>query len=257
MENSKKLCDYGCGQEARIQFKNGKWCCSKWFWSCSIFVEKAKKMKNNGMFKKGQKIHSEEEKEKRRQRMLSGLAKYARSKKGKMSEKEKEEKRQMMLNGQAVYMNSIPRNPERIKKANKIRKIKTKNWWESHPEKKEEFSKWMKNGQAVFTQSFITNPSGPQVETWKRTCKICPYVYLNFPVTHLENSYSIDIAIPKLEIAIETDGSYWHQDKEKDLKRQQELEEDGWKFIRYKDIVPTLDQLKEDIQKLLLIETIE
>jgi hypothetical protein len=22
------LCDYGCGQEARYQFKNGKWCCS-------------------------------------------------------------------------------------------------------------------------------------------------------------------------------------------------------------------------------------
>ena len=24
-----KLCDYGCGQEAKYQFKNGKWCCSK------------------------------------------------------------------------------------------------------------------------------------------------------------------------------------------------------------------------------------
>jgi len=23
-----KLCDYGCGQEAKYQFKNGKWCCS-------------------------------------------------------------------------------------------------------------------------------------------------------------------------------------------------------------------------------------
>jgi len=24
-----RLCDYGCGQEAKHQFKNGKWCCSK------------------------------------------------------------------------------------------------------------------------------------------------------------------------------------------------------------------------------------
>ena len=29
-----QLCDYGCGQEAKYQFKNGKWCCSKSFNSC-------------------------------------------------------------------------------------------------------------------------------------------------------------------------------------------------------------------------------
>ena len=35
MEQSKiQLCDYGCGQEAKYPFKNGKWCCSKSFKSC-------------------------------------------------------------------------------------------------------------------------------------------------------------------------------------------------------------------------------
>ncbi len=29
-----KLCDYGCGQEATYQFKNGKWCCSKYHTQC-------------------------------------------------------------------------------------------------------------------------------------------------------------------------------------------------------------------------------
>ncbi len=29
-----KLCDYGCGQEAKYQFKNGKWCCSSNYQSC-------------------------------------------------------------------------------------------------------------------------------------------------------------------------------------------------------------------------------
>lgn len=29
-----KLCDYGCGQEAHFQLKNGKWCCSKHWNSC-------------------------------------------------------------------------------------------------------------------------------------------------------------------------------------------------------------------------------
>jgi hypothetical protein len=29
-----KICEYGCGQEAKHQFKNGKWCCSKNHSSC-------------------------------------------------------------------------------------------------------------------------------------------------------------------------------------------------------------------------------
>ena len=29
-----ELCDYGCGQEAKHQLKNGKWCCSKNYRSC-------------------------------------------------------------------------------------------------------------------------------------------------------------------------------------------------------------------------------
>ena len=30
-----KLCEYGCGREAKHQFKNGKWCCSISCNSCS------------------------------------------------------------------------------------------------------------------------------------------------------------------------------------------------------------------------------
>lgn len=30
-----QLCEYGCGKEAKYQFKNGKWCCSKNHKSCS------------------------------------------------------------------------------------------------------------------------------------------------------------------------------------------------------------------------------
>ena len=29
-----RLCEYGCGQEARYQFKNGKWCCGESCNSC-------------------------------------------------------------------------------------------------------------------------------------------------------------------------------------------------------------------------------
>lgn len=35
-----KLCDYGCGQEARYQRKNGKWCCSKNVCQCPAIRKK-------------------------------------------------------------------------------------------------------------------------------------------------------------------------------------------------------------------------
>ncbi|MHA1701001.1 MAG: NUMOD3 domain-containing DNA-binding protein [Promethearchaeota archaeon] len=36
------ICDYGCGQEAKYQFKNGKWCCSKNTASCPEIRRKNK-----------------------------------------------------------------------------------------------------------------------------------------------------------------------------------------------------------------------
>ena len=28
------FCEYGCGQEAKYKFKNGKWCCSENYTKC-------------------------------------------------------------------------------------------------------------------------------------------------------------------------------------------------------------------------------
>jgi hypothetical protein len=42
-----KLCDYGCGQPAKHQFKNGKWCCSKHFRSCSSQRKKTKRIRKD------------------------------------------------------------------------------------------------------------------------------------------------------------------------------------------------------------------
>ena len=64
------------------------------------------------------------------------------------------------------------------------------------------------------------------------------------------------MAIPYLDIIIEYDGWY-HFDTEEHKqyhnKRQQEIEEEGWKFLRYNIFqkFPTLEQVKEDIQKLI------
>ncbi len=40
---SNVICDYGCGQEATYQFKNGKWCCSKNVMQCPINSQKTSK----------------------------------------------------------------------------------------------------------------------------------------------------------------------------------------------------------------------
>lgn len=42
-----QLCEYGCGQEAKFQFKNGKWCCSKNYLSCPHQRKKCKEEKTN------------------------------------------------------------------------------------------------------------------------------------------------------------------------------------------------------------------
>ena len=37
-----KLCDYGCGQEAKYKLQNGKWCCSKSYKKCKEIIRKNK-----------------------------------------------------------------------------------------------------------------------------------------------------------------------------------------------------------------------
>ena len=44
------ICDYGCNQEAKYKFKNGKWCCSKHSSSCP-YVLKKNKQSNKETFK--------------------------------------------------------------------------------------------------------------------------------------------------------------------------------------------------------------
>ena len=108
-------------------------------------------------------------------------------------------------------------------------------------------SKRMLNGGAAYMNSFIKNPSKPQVELFELIKQIYPNVILNYPSLNR----SIDIAIPEKMIAIEYDGSYWHQDKEKDKIRQKELEAIGWNFLRYVDYVPSINELKKDLRNIV------
>jgi len=59
MNKNKHLCEYGCGNEAKYHFQNGKWCCSKNWQSCPAIKKKKIPWNKN---KKG--IYSEEYKNK-------------------------------------------------------------------------------------------------------------------------------------------------------------------------------------------------
>ena len=111
--------------------------------------------------------------------------------------------------------------------------------------KRPEISKRMLNGQAAYMCSCNQAPSKPQVKLYKLAKSLYPNAILNHPSLN----FCIDIVIPDRMIAIEYDGSYWHQDKKADEKRQGELEAIGWRFLRYCDHVPSAEELKNDLAK--------
>lgn len=115
-------------------------------------------------------------------------------------------------------------------------------------EYREKRRQYMLNGGAAYILSFVKNPSKPQVILFKKCQTILPYPIMNYPC----KNKSIDIVIPQLSIAIEYDGSYWHQDEKADKKRQKLLEDEGWKFLRYVDYIPTKKELLKDVNKLLV-----
>lgn len=63
------------------------------------------------------------------------------------------------------------------------------------------------------------------------------------------------VIIDGILIDVEYDGKYWHQDKTRDIRRDNFVEKQGYKVLRIKgnkhDILPTIEQIDEQIQKLL------
>jgi len=75
-------------------------------------------------------------------------------------------------------------------------------------------------------------------------------VELEYPIKTEQGLFFVDVALPSLQLGLEFDGSYWHQDVEKDLRRDALLAQEGWKVIRYRDAVPSLSALREDVARL-------
>jgi hypothetical protein len=113
---------------------------------------------------------------------------------------------------------------------------------------KEKQSQYMLNGGAIKASSKNGSVSKPQIKLYDSIKEIYPTAKIN----HSFLNYLLDVAIPELKIWFESDGSYWHQDKEKDLERQKKIEKFGWKCIRYK-----ADYVRDIPQKSKLIQDVE
>lgn len=275
-----KLCDYGCGQSALFQFKNGKWCCCKDNRSCPKIREKRSKFTTGKKKSKGKLIqninnvicnygcgelakyqllnkkyccskHSSSCKKIREDRSILIKKEWKKSdskyhtdeysKKRSILLKEKwkdpnhlfnskehrEFLKQRMLNGLSDYCNSCP--------------VKG---YKNHKE-------WMLNGGSVYMSKHIKNPSKPEI----LLREIVKKLYLNSEHTYQILNYDVDIALPEYKIAIEYDGWYHFDCKESidyHNMRQNKIENEGWKFLRYTmyDKFPTLEQVKKDIEKI-------
>ena len=282
-----QICDYGCGQEAKYQFKNKRWCCNNYMNSCPAKREKITGSKNPAkrqgvrekisLSKKGKFFRRNIKSE-----LIIGdyLCSYGCGQSGKYR----------LRNGKVCCNKSQNVCPVNRKKNSdslnipqaKEKRVKSLKQSLSKPSIREKISKLtregmsrpevkerhkngvnklevktkkterMLNGGAVYANQFVRKTSWPQIKTYRNTCLVAPYPILNYPVYIRKRRWlSIDIAIPQLAIAIEYDGSRWHQDKERDDKKTKDLQEEGWKVIRYRDHVPTKEQVLNDINKTL------
>jgi len=145
------------------------------------------------------------------------------------TEERRNEATNQMKNGKAFYIYSFV---DREKHSKKMREM-------------------CNNGHAAYMNKFIKNPSKPQVELYRMVLEVCPCAILNHPCLN----YSIDITIPFLNIAIEYDEPYWHQDKDYDKKRQSELEDEGWIFLRYSSL-PEKKEIREAINSFIKLRNI-
>jgi len=231
MKTKIHLCDYGCGKEAKYYFKIvKKWCCSKHQNQC---IE----VKNQGKigYPKG-----------RKNQILSKIMK------GKIPWNKG-------INGYHIHDDEFKKRAAEICKNRKFsdetrEKLRKNITGDRNPSKRrdcrEKIKQRMLNGGAAIANSANKSPSKPQVKLFELVQEIYPLSILNYPVKKL--NLVLDIAIPEIKIWIESDGSYWHQDKEKDLERQKRIESLlGWKCIRY-DIdsikqIPPKERITKDI----------
>ena len=97
----------------------------------------------------------------------------------------------------------------------------------------EEALEAIRRGQALtYSKQGYLRTSIPQNKLFNFFWGICPEAQLNYQVEVSPGHYRyIDVALPSEHLAFEYDGEHWHQDKEREAKRDIELQNCGWRVV--------------------------
>ncbi len=118
--------------------------------------------------------------------------------------------------------------------------------------------KFAQKARVGIMQTLIKNgnipTSKPQIQIFEMCCDIFgkETVTLNKPLSPF--FLDIELKIDNILIDIEYDGTYWHNDPQKDRRRDEVVKSRGYKVLRIrgKQNVPTKEQLIDGVQDLLL-----
>ncbi len=266
------LCTYGCGQEAKYYSKRSKtWRCSSFHSQCPA-VRKKNSISQLGRMCWSKGLTKETNKSlKMMSDSLKGRLVWNRGKdncwsdetlnKIRNSSKKQTNRRGMFEKGHYPWNKNLRKTDNKIlQEAAKKISLKNKGRIQSLEERnkrrkpihtiefKEERRKKCLDGHSIYMNKCIKNPSKPEVKLREMVKELYPSCEFQYQVLN----YALDIAIPEYKIAIEYDGWY-HFDtedhKKYHSKRQKEIEDCGWKFIRYNifELFPSIEKLKEDI----------
>jgi len=229
------LCEYSCGQEAKYQLKNRKWCCSVSANSCPSKKKKSSRVSleswNNPeirlkLIKSQTEAQNKLEVKERRNRAIKEA----------LSKPEVRKKR----------IEIAKENWKNLDYREKVLKSKKR------AEVIEKQRKYMLNGGSAKANSFVRNPSKKGVEFRELVLEIFPTAEPEFKILN----YSVDIAIKEYKIALEYDGWYHFNCQESinyHNRREKEIRTLGWKFIRYNIFqkFPLKDQVRESVNKII------
>lgn len=268
-----KMCDFGCGREAKFTLKNGKRCCSPKFNSCQKIKER------NSRSNKGKKL-SEETKQKILEKWLINPPRLGKTQSEKSREKISESIKNIWKDQTSIYNQQEVREKNRlsimgkthtkdgdVKISKKLKgrvkseqhkqklRMSIKKSYEKNPILKEEISKRMKDWQCKYMLKKVKTISKEEIKLREITKDVFPTSVFHYKV--LENrNFEVDIALIEYKIAIEYDG-YYHFNCQKSIdyhkQRQKLIEKEGWKFLRYSiyDKFPSKEQIQKDISRIL------
>jgi very-short-patch-repair endonuclease len=118
---------------------------------------------------------------------------------------------------------------------------------EMNEQQREKYLKnWIKNSRIRISK--------PQKELFEFLKQIFPEATLEYPVKTFRSVRWCDIAVPTLKLDFEFDGNYWHNNKERDNKRDLELANVGWITFRVDKIILSklLHQNIKDLEEKIL-----